>query len=207
MRVSAAELGVCRSDPARWVRTKLSPSSGGPRPGFAGVTKLAIYRYHSTGSADVAREHLRTLLARFRSEFMKAEAEANLDAYIAWCMRESPAVAARKARLNFDLGSGVILGGDVSRVDADIVSGGYRAVLLGDAPAGWQRELRMPLIQRAIGRGFNRDELDVRVGFQRLDGSNLQVVSFATVDLDAAEQAARELAGAIAREWLAQGGP
>jgi hypothetical protein len=188
------------------VRTKLSPSSGGPRPGFAGVTKLAIYRYHGSGSADAAREHLRTLLARFRSEFMKAEAEANLDAYIGWCLREIPAVAARKARLNFDLGSGVILGGEVSRVDVDIASGGYRAVLLGDAPAGWQRELRVPLIQRAIGRGFNRDERDVRVGFQRLDGSNLEVVRFATAELDAAERLARELARVIAREWLAQGG-
>jgi len=138
---------------------------------------------------------------------MKAEAEANLDAYIAWCLRERPAVAARKARLNFGLGSGVILGGEVSRVDVDLGSGGYRAVLLGDAPPAWRRELRMPRIQRAIGRGFNRDEREVQAGFQRVDGSNLELVSFGTAELDAAEQAARELARTIAREWLAQGGP
>jgi hypothetical protein len=206
VRISIAELEICRANPAIWVRNKLNPSSGGPRLGFAGATKLAIYKYHETQSPDDARLHLARLLSRFRSEDMKADAEANLEAYIAWCNTERPAVAARKSRLSFNLGHEIILGGEVSRIDADIATGGYRAILLGDAPAAWEHELRMPLIQRAIARAFHRDEREVRVGFQELDASGLTVRGFSEAEMDEGERTARELAGSVAALLLSHGG-
>lgn len=105
------------------------------------------------------------------------------------------------------MGSGIILGGEVSRVDVDVTSGGYRAVQLGTPRAGWRSELRMPLIQPGIADRYQREAAEVRVGFQHLDGSNLSLVSFSEAELQAAERGAREVAQRVAAELARQGGP
>ncbi len=199
LRISHAEIEACRSNVARWVAARLNQSAG-PRAGYAGMTKLAIYKYHSTGDAEVARAHLRALLGRFGSEGKKLGAEAQLDAYIDWAERDGVIVADRKVRLEFDLGSGVLLGGEVSRVDVDI-TGGYSAVLLGTPAHAWRTELRMPLLQRAVARHFDRNEAEVAVGVQDLDGSGLQTVQFSRAEINAAEATVRLLAGQLASEW------
>lgn len=199
MRISHGELEACRRDVARWVAAKLNAGAG-PRAGYAGMTKLAIYKYHATGDADAAREHLRALLGRFANEGKKLGAEYQLDAYIEWAEREGLIVADRKVRLEFDLGSGILLGGEVSRVDIDL-AGGYRAVLLGAPDPDWRTELRTPLLQRAVARHFDRDEAEVTVGVQDLDGSSLQAVQFSRVEIDAAEVGARSVAIRLTMEW------
>lgn len=198
MKISHSELEVCRGNVRQWVAAQLNPGSGGPRPGYAAVTRLAIYKYHATGDADAAREHLERLLGRFKSTSRKLSAEGELNSYVAWAEREGVIVADRKVRLNYDLESGIYLGGEVPRVDVDLVGGGYRAVLLGyDAPA-WRSELRTPLLQRAIASHFQRDESEVVVGVQALDGSGLEVVRFTTAEINAAEASAKTLASQIA---------
>jgi hypothetical protein len=198
VRISHGELEACRRDVARWVAAKLNPGPG-PRAGYAGMTKLAIYKYHATGDADAAREHLRALLRRFGDTGKKLSAEYQLDAYIDWAEREGLIVADRKVRLGYDLGSGVLLGGEVSRVDVDL-AGGYRGVLLGACDPNWRTELRTPLLQRAVARHFDRDEAEVTVGVQALDGSDLQTVQFSHAEIDAAEAGARSLAARLAQE-------
>lgn len=167
------------------------------------MTKLAIYRYHATGDADMARGHLRALLGRFGDLGKKLSAEYQLDSYIEWAEREALIVADRKVRLEFDLGSEVLLGGEVSRVDV-VLAGGYRAVLLGSFDEGWRDELRTPLLQRAVARHFARNEGEVSVGVQALDGSDLQAVQYTESEIDAAEVQARALAAQLAREFERQ---
>lgn len=207
MRVSIAELESCVADPARWVRAKLQPGAGGQRFGYKSATRNAIYRLHASGDPHLAREHLRRQLERFRNDDLKARAEADLEAYIRWFHREVPATAAHRVRLRFDLGEGVTLGGEVSRVDVTIAAGGYRAILLGTPADGLRFELRWPVMQRAIARMFDRQEEEVHVGVQALDGSGLLTATFGSAELDAAEGRARRVASALAREWLLQGGP
>lgn len=83
----------------------MNPGSG-PRGGYAAMTKLAIYKYHATASADAARQHLQRLLDRFGSTSKKLSAEGELDAYITWAEHNGLIVADRKVRLAYDLGSG-----------------------------------------------------------------------------------------------------
>ena len=202
MRISHSELEACRRDVSRWVAAKLNPAAG-PRAGYAGMTKLAIYKFHATGDADTARDHLRALLGRFGDTGKKLSAEYQLDAYIDWAEREGLIVADRKVRLGFDLGSGLLLGGEVSRVDVDL-QGGYRAVLLGACDPDWRDELRTPLLQRAVARHFAREEGEVSIGVQELDGGDLQTVRYSEAEIDAAEARARIVAAQLAREFERQ---
>lgn len=206
MRISLAELELCSRDVAGWVRAKLHPTGGGPRLGYAGAVKLAIYQFHKTGNDAAARAHLRDLLERFQSDFHKAEAEQEFDTYLRWYASNHPIVASHRVRLSYPLSGGVILGGEVSRVDVDALRGGYHAVLLGTPRPNWQSEIRMPLIQLGIADRYQRGAAEVRVGFQHLDGSNLSLVSFSGADLQAAEQRARDLALRVAAEWARLGG-
>lgn len=206
MRISIAELEVCRQDIAGWVRGKLHPTGAGPRPGYAGAVRHAIYRFHKTGNDTAARAHLRDLLDRFQSDYHKAAAEQEFDSYLRWYASHQPIVASYRVRLGYALGSGVILGGEVSRVDVDATRGGYSAVLLGNPRPNWQSEIRMPLIQLGVADRYQRGAAEVRVGFQDLDGSNHSLVSFSGAELQAAEQSARDVAQRVAAEWSRQGG-
>lgn len=208
MRITIAQIDVCRADVGAWVRNKLDPQGSRPRSGYNAAVKDGIYRFHRSGDAVAARLYLEERrLARFQNEAQRSASLAEFDAYIRWCESERPIVAGCRKRLSFSLGSGVTLGGEASRLDVDIATGGYRAVILGDKPRGWDEGLRLPLLQRGIAREAERDESDVSVGFQSLDGSGMDMVKFAPDDLDAAEEEARQLAVKIAREWHARGGP
>ena len=206
MRISAAELEQCRQDVAGWVRAKLYPTGQGPRPGYATAVRHAIYRFHKIGNEAEARGHLRGLLDRFQNDVQKAGAGRDFEAYLRWHRLNQPIVASHRVRLSYPLGGGVLLGGEVSRVDVDVVQGGYRAVLLGTPRPDWRSEIRLPLIQLGIADRFQRGAAEVRVGFQHLDGSNFSLVSFSGPELQAAEQGARDVAQRVAAEWTRQGG-
>lgn len=199
MRISHTELVDCQSNTSRWVTKKLY-SNKGPRFGYAGATKLSIYRYHKTGSAEEARQHLETLLMRFNDISKKLDAEGKLDDYMAWCVQENVIVTNWRERISLDLGNGISLGGEVSRIDLDLNTGGYRAVLLGSSCETWQEELRMPLIQRAVAYLLQRSETEVSLGVQNLDGSELLTTTFNATEIDTAEITARALAIKVADE-------
>ena len=91
----------------------------------------------------------------------------------------------------------------MSRVD--ITSDGYRAILLGLRKPTWQQETRMPLIQRAMATKYERPEDEVSVGYQKLDGGELDVATYSQSALNEAENLARQLALTVAIEVAAFG--
>lgn len=208
MKISHVELEKCWLNPRSWVAQRISPPPGGPRTGYDGVTKLAIYKWHATASASQAQRHLTHLLPRYRltNANLANRAMANLESYIEWCIRESPVVSNWKFRLTLNLGHNFELGGEVSRIDVDIESGGYKGVLLGDRPTDWRRQLRFPLIQRSLADQLQRPESEIFVGFQNIDGTQLESISFPRLMLDEAENTARELATTLSKEWRRQKG-
>ncbi len=208
MKIYHIELEKCLSNPRSWVAQKISPSPSGPRTGYDGVTKLAIYKWHATGSVSQAQYHLTHLLPKYRltNARLGNKAMENLESYIQWCRRESPAVSNWRFRLSFSLGHNFEFGGEVSRIDVDIESGGYRGVLLGNRPADWRRQLRFPLIQRTLGLQLQRPESEISVGLQNIDGTQLELISFPRLMLDEAEDRARQLAIKLSNEWRRQKG-
>lgn len=128
-------------------------------------------------------------------------AEEQLRQYIAWFLSENPIVAATKVCVDFYIGNGWTLGGEVSRIDMDLASGGYRAILLGAWSDSWQYELRMPLLQAAVAEKLKRLQEEITLGVQNLDGSSLEVLSFSSRDIEAAQVSARELSQRLRGLW------
>jgi hypothetical protein len=181
---------------------------GGPRTGYDGAIKLAIYKFHKILDPVEARRYLERAFRSYRltSASRMTQAISILNIYIGWYERASPVVVGSKLILDYDLGSGWRLGGEISRADLDPRTGRYNCVILGKAPLNWRQQIRMPLIQRALAHKVVRPETDVSVGFQNLDGTSIELVSFPLRKLDEAEEAARELIRDVAQEWRRQSG-
>jgi hypothetical protein len=98
------------------------------------------------------------------------EIELGLERYIAWASAEVLRVADTNIKIACEIGF-LELRGQVSRID--VTATGYRAVLLGNVPADWHSQLRMPLIQLAVASMYGRRQDRTEVGFQNLDANNL----------------------------------
>jgi hypothetical protein len=202
MRISHLEIERCSANPRAWVVEQLTSTSR-PRWGYAQVTKLSIYRYHRTNSDEAAFHYFDDILPRvgLREGQRADEQRQNLAAYIDWHRRSSVLVADVRLRIDLQLAANVIMGGEISRIDIALERGGYCAVLLTETGAFSPQELRLPLIQRAIALKYRREEREVWVGFQRLDGTALALTQFPKAAITRALIKARSITAEIAAAY------
>jgi hypothetical protein len=113
--------------------------------------------------------------------------------YCNWSKTDGTIFIERNPKIELPLGSGVILGGQLSRIDMDPQNGKYRGILLADYSADWRQELRMPLIQKAIAERLKRDETDIMVGVQHSSGTMLQTHFYSSSDIKTAYSEASAL--------------
>jgi hypothetical protein len=139
--------------------------------GYERVLRLSIFHFHKS-SAVAARDYMTEMIRKHRLKNVGRinEIEASLDRYLRWASDERLKVADTKVNLAHQIGF-LELRGEVGRVD--VTSTGYRAVLLGNVPAGWDQQLRMPLIQAAIASMYGRPQDKTEVGFQEMNANNL----------------------------------
>src|SRR5579862_2838172 len=116
--------------------------------------------------------------ANFRNAVGVDLTEAGLDSYINWHQTYGNITADDRVRISLDVQGYLALSGEVSRVD--ITSEGYRGILLDVPPRGWQDQLRMPLLQRALARLYGRPLNEVSIGVQDLDGSGMAITRFSS---------------------------
>ena len=202
MRISHRELAQCQINPTEWVSNQVNQNDKFYRIGYKRCLLEEIYSFHKHGNVKKARQYLQ---GRLRKQKLKdysriQETLARLNAYMSWYQCEGIITIQSPARLNFDLGHGVILGGNISRVDVDITTSGYRAILLESIPPRWDEELRMPLIQRGIALTYQRSEDKFAVGIQEFDTCDLVETSYSKEAINDAEQIARQLAEEMTRE-------
>lgn len=198
MKISHGELEQCLQQPRAWLRENLITASHGWKMGYHRALLLSIYRYHKTKQTTVARQYLHDIIQRhqFKNITRIDEIEVAFESYVKWCETQNIAVADSRVRIG--LGSGYLtLAGEVHRVD--VTPEFYRAVLLGSFPANWHKQMRMPLIQRAISEQFARPLDEVAVAVQQLDGSNLQVHSYSAKSIRRTEGRFKELARQLER--------
>jgi len=204
VRISHIELEGCLSNPSAWVASKISPSSNWPRQGYDACLKQGIYHFHKTDDPAAGRTKVEYAASRLKltNRLRIDDALARFDSYVHWAVDTGTLVADLRVGIGLDLGSDVILGGQIARVD--ITANGYQGVLLGRFNRPWQHELRLPLIQRALANKYDRVESAFVIARQELDGTNLETLQFSTAEIDAAEQTARNLASIIRAEVAAQ---
>ena len=172
MRISHIELERCLSDPSAWVASKFSPSPNWIRQGYDACLKQGIYRFHKTDDPTAGRTKIEYAASRLKltNRLRIDDALARFDAYVHWAFDSGTLVADVQVGIELDLGSELILGGQVARLD--ITEDGYRGVLLGGFNHGWQHELRLPLIQRAMASKYERSESAFVIARQELDATN-----------------------------------
>jgi hypothetical protein len=205
VRLTHSELQDCLNDPSRWVASKVNPAKGGPRPGYDFCLREGIYHYHKTGDLLAARTYIERTTSRRKlaNRFRIDEILGRFDSYVQWYQNANIVVADHRSRLDYGLGAGVILGGTISRLD--ITDHGYRAILLGQRNPVWSNELRMPLIQRAMAIKYERPEDELSVGYQNLDGTQIELVLYSDDVLNLAENTAQQLATTISAEAATMG--
>jgi len=171
MRVSHTQLEACLANPRGWYRTSVEAQSHPYLMGYERVLRLSIFHFHKS-SGPAAQSYMATMIRRHNLKNIRRinEIEISLERYLQWAAAERLKVADTKANISYQVGF-LELRGQIGRVD--VVSSGYRAVLLSDAPVDWDQQLRMPLIQAAVARMYGRPQDKTEVGFQRPDASNL----------------------------------
>jgi len=201
VRLSHSDLEACRANPKAWVSSKLTTSGGHPTFGYKQAVKLAIYTYHASNDSQTARQYLKDKLKRFADANRVAQCKDVLTSYIDWAESEGVIVADCKVRLNLPLENDLVLGGEISRVDIDPDDDSYRAVILGERPTGWRKELRFPLIQHEIASKYARPVGRVRIGFQNLDGSDLAAAQFTKEQIETSLEEASNISKSVYEEF------
>jgi hypothetical protein len=192
MRISHKQLERCLANPRAWLSGR---ATGRPGMSYSYATQLAIYKFHKLNDNSASVAHLTRILqrAKLNSARRGGDAEDNLRRYIQWFSDANPIVVSTKLRISLDIGSGWFLGGEISRIDIDIYSGFYTAVLLESNNDEWRSEARMPLLQLATSNKLQRLVTEVAIGVQDLDGTALRTYSFSRRQINAAMRNARAL--------------
>jgi hypothetical protein len=157
----------------------------------------AIHRYHrSSGDAPASRKYLQQLIDKnFQNEIRSGDIQDKLESYIKWHKKSGLIVADSKFRIKLNLDVLLELRGEMHRFD--MLSNGYRAMLLGEYLPNWEHQLRMPLLQRAAALRFGRPVNEVSVGVQHLDGSDILVKQYSKAEITKAVVDFKKLSGTV----------
>ena len=201
MRISHRELAQCQINPTEWVSNQVNQTEKHYRMSYARCLREEINRFHQHRDIKAARQYLQEkfLKHKLKNHSRIQETLRCLNAYMNWFQSEEIMLIRPQFPLNFGLGHGVILGGYISRVDMMLKPKRYRAILLENIPLQWDKELRMPLIQKSLARFFHRPEEKFLVGIQELDARDLVEVTYSKTTMDDTEQIARQLAEEMAK--------
>lgn len=197
MKISHLDLEVCAMNPQRWYLYAQKAGSHGYKMGYERVLRLAVYRYHKTSAVE-ARDHLTRMITKhdLRNAARIRDVENGLESYVGWATSVHLTAADVQVRIVLSLGF-LELRGEIGRVDVTLT--GYRTVLFHKAPPDWQLQLRMPLLQAAIASMYARPIERIEVGFQELDGSNLQTTTYSQREIVAAKRKFRAVGERVRR--------
>jgi hypothetical protein len=149
---------------------------------------MAIYRLHRGESLASSIAYVNKFMDSYEllNTTRRAEAESNLQSYAAWLETEGNVSIATKTRLKFEIFKDTYIGGEIPRIDLQPADGGYRAIIIGEEDPKWAKQLRMPLIQRAVAKALKRPENLVSVGTQLCDAGNLQTIKYSKGSIQSA---------------------
>jgi len=206
MKISHSDLEACRRNPRQWVSAKLFSDGSGPRYGYNQAIKNAIYTYHRTSIPADSKKYLAEALKKFTNIKRSLECSETLESYLQWAEAYPNVFASWRIHLKLILHRDILLGGEISRVDIDIKVDQYMAIILGPKPMDWKDQLRIPLIQYAIASQFHRPVDQVRVGYQDINGSDLQTTQCDETDIREALKEGRKIGIAVHGEVTRQMG-
>jgi hypothetical protein len=203
MRISHRELESCVRDPNAWMSERRSGRQRFYSIGYDQVLLLGIYRFHRGGSKREGETWIEALFQKHAAKLTMAQRRDSVreryGRYTDWFRRAGVTVIERRVILAGRFQQFLTLGGFLHRVDATPT--GVRGVILGEYRQSWRSELRMPLIQTAIGDRYGVNSADVAVAVQELDGNGLQEATFGPARLATAMREFRAISEYVRRRW------
>ena len=168
-RIRLSDLELAARDPVGFRVSMDAPSSSRYRYGYFNLLRNTIRRFHDNGGdAHHAMTYLEAGLTRFRDAARRSETVNQFEWYVEEHRRNGritvEVMGRVEARRPAWAPQDLVCSGEITRLD--IVPGGGPAGWLfrNSSIAGWDQELRMPLIQEALAFEVGRDVEDVMVG-------------------------------------------
>jgi len=186
-KISLTELEEVRRDPAAY--KKKQDTGTGFRGGKSVFQRLkwAVYEYHKNEDPIAAMDYLEDALAKFKNRAPCEKAVEDLQWYTAEYQKLGWPTALRKYNISIRLSTryadSLKITGEINRIDMH-PNGTYAAWLFSKGSAGnWLNELRMPIIQNAVGVELGVPPVMVHVGIYCFEDHTVDIHNFANNDI------------------------
>ncbi len=196
-RISLTELEELRRDPAAYKKKR--DTGAGYRPGKSvfQTLKRAIYTYHKDESALAAMNYLEDGLEAFKNRTPCEKAVEDLQWYIDEHRKLGWPTALRKYNISIPLSTrfadSLIVTGEINRIDMH-PNGAYAAWLFSKRDAGnWLNELRMPIIQNAVGVELGAPPSAIHVGVYCFEDRTVNIHNFSNQEIRRAHSELEDL--------------
>lgn len=196
-KISLTELEEVRRDPLAY--RKQHDIGTGFRPGRSifQTLKWAIYEYHKNENPAAAMDYLEDGLEAFKNRAPCEKAVEDLHWYIAEYRKLGWPTFLRKHNISIPLSAqyadSLKITGEINRIDMH-PNGAYAAWLFGRGNAGnWLTELRMPIIQNAVGVELSAPPAMIHVGIYCFEDHTVNIHNFTNKDIQRAHSELEDL--------------
>lgn len=192
MKLPLSLLELARSSPKEVKQQMVTPRTWYPKPGYFGYLKYAIYRFHKYGLTNAKLFLEEKLDDKFKNNKRIAQTIEDFEWYIdEYEKKVKQNWISIETQTNFmvpippSINQDFRCTGRIDRLDM-VPTGGYSAwVFRQNEPDGWFNELRMPLIQLAIGHMLDIQPNQLYVGIYSFEERFVQAKTFTSDELKA----------------------
>ncbi len=186
-KISLTELEEVRRDPVAYKKKREGGTGFYPSKSVFQTLKRAIYEYHKNTDALAAMNYLEDGLESFKSRASCEKAVGDLQWYIIEYQRLGWATFLKKHNISIPLSTQYLdslkVTGEISRIDMH-PNGTYAVWLFNKGSAGnWQNELRMPIIQNAVGVELGAPPEQIHVGIYTFEDHAVNIHNFTNSDI------------------------
>lgn len=186
-KISLTELEEVRKNPAAFKKKKEATKGVFASKSIFQTLKWAIFKYHKDNNNLAAMSYLEDGLGKFKNRNKCEKAIEDLQWYIAEYQKLGWATALQKHNITIPLSTqyadSLKITGEINRIDFH-PNGTYAAWLFSKESKGnWQDELRMPIIQNAIGVEMGAPPELVHVGIYDFEDHKINLHNFKEKDI------------------------
>jgi hypothetical protein len=186
-KISLTELEEVRRDPAAFKKKKDIGTVFRGNNSYFQTLKRAIYEYHKDQSSVAAMNYLEDGLESFKNHAKCEKTIEDLQWYIAEYQNLGWATFLKKHNISIPLSTQYLdslkVTGEIGRIDMH-PNNTYAAWLFNKGTAGnWQNELRMPIIQNAVGVELGAPPEQIHVGIYTFEDHAVNIHNFTNSDI------------------------
>ena len=186
-KISLTQLEEVRKDPIAYKKKRDSEVNFRPGKSIFQTLKRSIYEYHKVTNALAAMSYLEAGLESFKNRRPCEKAVDDLHWYIAEHQKRGWPTILKKHNISIPLSTqyadSLKITGEINRIDMH-PNGTYAAWLFNKGTAGnWLDELRMPIIQNAVGVEMGASPELIHVGMYCFEDHTVNIHNFTHADI------------------------